>query len=54
MMVRAPENIPADPKPAIARPIIKVTELGAIPQTREPISNIAIADRNTHLMLKNV
>ena len=29
---RAPENIPAPPTPAIARPIIKATDVGAAPQ----------------------
>ena len=32
IMTRAPENIPADPTPATARPMIKATEVGAAPQ----------------------
>ena len=30
---RAPENIPAAPTPAIARPMIKATDVGAAPHT---------------------
>lgn len=30
-MTRAPENIPADPTPATARPMIRATEVGAAP-----------------------
>lgn len=40
MMSMAPENIPADPRPAIARPAMKTDELGAAPQMAEPISKI--------------
>lgn len=45
MMTRAPEKIPADPTPAIARPMMRATEVGAAPQTTEPISKMKIADR---------
>ena len=45
----APENIPADPIPAIARPIIKVVEVGAAPQRADPASKMTVADTNTHL-----
>lgn len=31
MMTRAPENIPADPTPATARPMMRATEVGAAP-----------------------
>ena len=30
---RAPENMPADPTPAIARPMIRATDVGAAPHT---------------------
>lgn len=39
----APENMPADPIPAIARPTMKALELGAPPQTADPTSKIRIA-----------
>jgi hypothetical protein len=44
-IINAPEKIPALPIPAMARPIIKAMELGAIPQIRLPNSKIAIAMR---------
>ena len=53
-MMRAPENIPAAPRPATARPTIKAVELGETPQMRDPISKIAMPVRKTHLMLKKV
>lgn len=53
-MIRAPENIPADPRPAIARPTIRASEVGAAPQTAEPISKIVIAIKKTHLIGKKV
>lgn len=52
IMTRAPENIPADPTPATARPMIRATEVGAAPQMTEPTSKIKIAVKYTHLMLK--
>ena len=42
-----PENMPADPIPAIARLTRKVVELGAAPHRTEPISNRPTAVRNT-------
>jgi hypothetical protein len=36
----APLKIPAAPTPAMARPMIKVVELGATPQIREPTSKM--------------
>jgi hypothetical protein len=47
----APENIPADPNPAIARPTMKATEVGAVAQIMEPTSKIAKAIRKVHLTL---
>jgi hypothetical protein len=42
---RAPEKTPAAPIPATALPKIKPVELGVIPQTKEPISNMKRAAR---------
>ena len=44
-MMSAPEKIPADPRPAIARPMIKAIEFGAAPQIKLPSSKIPIAIR---------
>jgi hypothetical protein len=49
-MTNAPEKIPADPMPAIARPTMSALEVGAAPQTAEPISKMAIAVRYTYLI----
>jgi len=38
----APENIPHEPRPAIARPVMKTFEEGAAPQMTEPTSKIAM------------
>ena len=43
-MIRPPEKIPADPRPAMARPTIKATEFGATPQSSEPSSKMADGD----------
>lgn len=53
-MRMAPEKIPADPTPAIARPIIKAAELGAAPQMALPISKMTSAVKYTHLIEKKV
>lgn len=45
----APEKIPADPRPATARPVIKAFEFGAAPHNRDPISKKAMATSITHL-----
>jgi hypothetical protein len=45
MITNAPEKIPAQPSPATARPTIRAVEVGAVPQTKEPISKIAMAIR---------
>ena len=54
MMMKQPENIPAPPIPAIARPIINAMEVGAAPQMALPTSNMKIEDRNVHLVLSKV
>ena len=48
MIMSAPEKIPAPPIPAIARPIIRATELGLAPQIAEPISKINTAPTKVH------
>jgi hypothetical protein len=45
----APENTPAIPIPAIARPTMKVVELGAVPHRRDPTSKTVKADKKVHL-----
>jgi hypothetical protein len=45
MMTVAPEKIPAEPIPAIARPTMKALELGAPPHRADPISKMRIATR---------
>lgn len=54
MMRYAPEKMPAEPRPAMARPMISAVLFGATPHMRDPSSKIATAARNTHLMEKNV
>lgn len=54
MMTIAPVTMPADPIPAMARPTINVTELGATAQINEPISKMPISHRKTHLGEKKV
>ena len=45
MIRRAPEKTPAAPIPATALPKINPVELGAMPQMKEPISNMTRAAR---------
>lgn len=47
MIIIAPEKMPADPTPAIARPKMKTAELGAAPQMVLPTSKIITHDRKT-------
>lgn len=44
-MTEDPENIPAEPIPAMARPMMKAVELGAAPQIAEPTSKTTTAAR---------
>ena len=46
----APENTPLEPRPAMARPMIKVVLFGATPLIRDPTSKMAIAMRKTYFM----
>jgi hypothetical protein len=50
IIIMHPEKIPAEPRPAMARPIMKVTELGAAPQIAEPTSNTTVQRRKTHFV----
>ena len=45
IMINAPEKIPAEPIPAIERPMINAVDVGATPQTNEPSSKIKMAVR---------
>jgi hypothetical protein len=44
--------MPEAPRPAIDRPTMKASEVGAAPQTADPISKIIMAVKNTHLIGK--
>jgi len=50
----APENTPAAPSPATARPTISAFAFGAAPHTTEPTSNKLKAAKYTHFTLKKV
>ena len=43
MMIKAPENTPAEPIPAMVLPNINATEEGAAPHSAEPTSNRKIS-----------
>lgn len=47
-MLKAPCSIPALPSPAIARPTIRLMELGAAPQIAEPTSKIPMKVIKVH------
>jgi hypothetical protein len=44
MMTMVPENRPAEPRPAMARPTMRAFEVGAEPQMADPISKRAMQD----------
>lgn len=50
MMVIAPVNIPDEPNPEIARPMMSDVDDGAAPQRAEPTSKRKIPERKTHLV----
>ena len=52
--VEQPDRTPAEPNPAIARPTMKAGEDCAVAESKDPISNIAIAVKKTHLMENTV
>lgn len=47
IIIMAPEKIPAEPRPAMARPTIKTGELGAAPQMALPASKMTTDVRKT-------
>jgi hypothetical protein len=49
-----PENRPAVPIPAMARPTMKAVELGATAQIKLPISKMKTAPRYASLTLKSL
>lgn len=51
IIIMTPENTPADPRPAIALPMMKILEDGAAAHSRDPISNTITELRKTHLVL---
>jgi hypothetical protein len=51
-ITRAPEKIPEQPIPAIARPTIKVLELGATAQIKDPTSKSPIVPMKHHFIEK--
>jgi hypothetical protein len=51
-MIKAPEKMPADPKPATARPMMSVKLELATPQIKLPSSKMPMATRYVHLTLK--
>ena len=56
IIVRVPLTIPAEPRPATARPTINITEDVAVPQSRDPNSKIPKKARKDHwdLVISNV
>lgn len=44
MTIMEPEKMPAEPKPAMARPIMKTIDAGAAAQMTEPTSNTTMTD----------
>ena len=52
MTLVPPTDRPAPPIPAMARPTIKLLELGATPQIRLPISKTNMEARKLYLRLK--
>lgn len=49
MITTAPENKPAVPMPAIARPTMKATDDGATAHSKLPTSKMKMAVRKVHL-----
>lgn len=50
-MTTVPEYIEADARPAIARPTISATDVGAAPHTAEPTSKMTIEMRKMVFVL---
>jgi hypothetical protein len=51
-MIRAPEKIPAPPRPATVRPAMNMDEEFAAAQITDPTSKIKMAARNIHFTEK--
>ncbi len=51
IMIMAPEKMPEEPLPAIARPTMNAVEFGAAPHIADPISKTAMEERKTFLGL---
>jgi hypothetical protein len=54
MIMRAPENKPPTPMPAMALPTMRTVLLGATAHIKEPISKMKIADKNVPLTLNGL
>lgn len=54
MIIKLPAKIPAEPTPEMARPMMRVVELGDVAQMSDPSSNMVIEHRYAHLILKRV
>jgi hypothetical protein len=52
-MIMAPLKRPDAPKPAMARPTMRATELGAAPQIADPTSKMSSAPKKTHLIFRH-
>ena len=52
--IMAPETIPEQPIPEIARPMMKQLDVGATPDKRDPSSKIPMATRKVTLTGQNV
>jgi hypothetical protein len=51
IIIIPPEKMLADPRPAMARLIMKVVELGAAPQSADPAAKITIETKNTYFVV---
>lgn len=50
MIIMAPVKMPAEPTPAIARPIMNAVDVGAAPQITEPTSNTTMQEMKVHFV----
>jgi hypothetical protein len=53
-MTKHPENMPAEPNPATALPMMSMFEDVAVPQNKEPTMEMTLAIRNRYLTENNV
>ena len=54
IIIIAPVKIPADPNPAIARPVMKTSEVGAAAQTADPTSKMKMTIKNVLVDVRSV